>query len=46
VDGVSNDSKKSVDEESKVLLFVIPRVRMAKKVLKTLDNNNGIQKST
>jgi hypothetical protein len=46
VDGVSNNSKKSVDEESKVLLVVIPRVQMVKKALKTLDNNNGVQRST
>jgi hypothetical protein len=43
---VSNDSKKSVDEESKVLLVTTPKTWMAKKALKTLDNNNGVQRST
>jgi hypothetical protein len=46
VDGVSNDSKKSVDEKSNVILVVTPRAQMANKVLKTLDNNNGVQRST
>jgi hypothetical protein len=46
VDGESNDSKKNVDEESKVLLVIIFKVRMAKKTFKTPDNNIGIQKST
>jgi len=46
VDGVLSDSKKNVDEDSKVFLVVTFRARMAKKALKTLDNNNGIQKST
>jgi hypothetical protein len=46
VNGESNDSEKSVDEESKVLLVIIPRVWMSKKALKTPDNNIGIRKST
>jgi len=35
-----------VVEESKITSITTPRVRMAKKALKTHDNNNGIQKST
>jgi hypothetical protein len=35
-----------VDEELKVLLVVILEVRMVKKALKTLDNNNKVQKFT
>jgi hypothetical protein len=46
VNGESNDSKKNVDEESKVLLVIILKVRMVKKALKTPDNNIGIRKST
>jgi len=42
VDGESNDSKKSVDEESKVLSVTTFEAWMAKKALKTFDNNNGI----
>jgi hypothetical protein len=39
VDGESSDLEKNVDEESRVRLVIIPRIQMAKKVLKTLDNN-------
>jgi hypothetical protein len=46
VDGESSDSGKSVDEESKFPSVTTPRVQMAKKALKTLDNNNGVQRST
>jgi hypothetical protein len=46
VDGKSSDLKKSVNEESKVPLVTTPGARMANKVLKTLDNNNGVQRST
>jgi len=46
IDGESNDSKKNVDKESKVLLTIILKVRMAKKAFKTLDNNIGIRRST
>jgi len=35
-----------VGEESKIPLVTIPETRMAKKVLKTPDNNNGIRRST
>jgi hypothetical protein len=46
VDGESRDSEKNVGEESRILSIITPRVRMAKKVLKTPDNNNGVRKST
>jgi hypothetical protein len=39
-------SKKSVDEESKILSVVTLGIWMAKKTLKTHDNNNGVQRST
>jgi hypothetical protein len=35
-----------VGEESKILLVTTPGAWMAKKVLKTLDNNSGIRIST
>jgi hypothetical protein len=41
-----NDLEKSVDEESRVLFVTTPEVRMAKKVLKTPDNNSGVRRST
>jgi len=46
VDDESSDSKKSVGEESRILSVTTPGARMAKKVLKTPDNNSGVQKST
>jgi hypothetical protein len=46
VDGESSDGEKSVDEESKVPLVTILGTWIAKKTLKTHDNNNGIQIST
>jgi hypothetical protein len=45
VDNESSDSKKSMDEESKTLSIFAPKVQMAKKTLKTLDNNSGIRKT-
>jgi hypothetical protein len=46
VDGESSDSKKYMDEESRVPSVITLETQMAKKALKTLDNNNGVQKST
>jgi hypothetical protein len=42
VDNESSDSKKSVGEESRIPSVTIPRARMAKKALKTPNNNNGV----
>jgi len=42
VDDESSDSEKSVGEESRIPLVTTPGTRMAKKVLKTLNNNNGV----
>ncbi len=42
IDDESSDSKKSVGEESKIPSVTTPGARMAKKALKTFDNNNGI----
>jgi hypothetical protein len=38
--------KKSVGEESRILSVTTPRAPMAKKALKTSDNNNGVRRST
>jgi hypothetical protein len=46
VDDESSDSEKNVGEESKILSITTPGARMAKKALKTPDDNNGIQRST
>jgi hypothetical protein len=46
VDDESSDSEKSVGEESIILSIITPGARMAKKALKTSDNNNGIRRST
>jgi hypothetical protein len=46
VDDESNDSEKSVGEESRIPSITTPEVRMAKKALKTPNNNNGVQRST
>jgi len=46
VDDEASDSEKSVGEESKIPLVTTLGARMAKKVLKTLDNNSGIRRST
>ncbi len=42
VDGGLSDLEKSLDEESIILLVTTFKVQMAKKVSKTLDNNNGV----
>jgi hypothetical protein len=46
VDGESSDSEKSEGEESRITLVITPEVRMAKKTLKTPNNNNGVRRST
>ncbi len=46
VDDESSDSEKSVGEESRIPSVTTPRAQMAKKALKTLDNNNGVRRST
>ncbi len=45
VDDESNDSEKSVGEESRIPSVTTLGARMAKETLKTPDNNNGGQKS-
>ncbi len=42
VDDESSDSEKSVGEESRIPSIITPGACMAKKILKTLDNNNGV----
>jgi hypothetical protein len=44
VDDESNDSKNSVGEESRIPLVTTPGVWMARKSLKTPNNNNGVQR--
>jgi hypothetical protein len=46
VDDESNDSKKSVDEESRILLVTTPGAQMANKTLETPNNNNAVRRST
>jgi hypothetical protein len=46
VNDESSDSEKSVGEESKIHSVTTPGARMAKKALKTPNNNNGVRKST
>jgi len=46
VDDELNDLEKSVGEESRIPSVTTLGARMAKKVLKTLDNNSGVQRST
>jgi len=46
VDDESSDSEKSVGEESKIPSVTTPGAQMAKKALKTPDNNNGVRRST
>ncbi len=46
VDDESSDSKKSVGGESRIPSVITPGARMAKKALKTPDNNNGARRST
>jgi hypothetical protein len=45
VNDESSDSEKSVGEESKIPSVTTPGSQMAKKALKT-SNNNGVQRST
>ncbi len=45
-DDESSDSEKNVGEESRIPSVTTPGARMAKKVLKTPNNNNGVQRST
>jgi hypothetical protein len=42
VDDESSDSEKSVGGESRIPSIITLGARMAKKALKTLDNNNGV----
>jgi hypothetical protein len=42
VDDESSDSEKNVGEESRIPSITIPGARIAKKTLKTHDNNNGV----
>ncbi len=42
VDHESSDSEKSVGEELRIPSIITPRAQTAKKVLKTLNNNNGV----
>jgi len=46
VDDESNESNKSVGEESRIPSITTPEAQMAKKALKTDDNNNGVRRST
>ncbi len=46
VDDESSDLEKSVGGESKIPSVTTPGAWMAKKALKTPDNNNGVQRST
>jgi hypothetical protein len=46
VDDELSDSKKNVGEKSQIPLVTTPRARMAKKALKTPDNNNEVRRST
>jgi len=46
VDDESSDSEKNVGEESRIPSITTPEARMAKKALKTPDNNNGVRRST
>jgi hypothetical protein len=46
VDDESSDSEKSVGEESRIPSVTTPEAQMAKKALKTPDNNNGVRRST
>ncbi len=46
VDDESSDSEKSVGGESRIPSVTTPGARMAKKALKTFDNNNGVRRST
>jgi hypothetical protein len=46
VDGESNDSEKSVGEESRIPLVITLGARMVKKALKTPNNHSGMQRYT
>jgi len=46
VDGELNDLEKNVGEKSRVPLVITLRVRIAKKTLKTFNNNSGVRRST
>jgi len=46
LDDESCDLEKNVGEESRIPSIITLRVRMAKKVLKTPNNNNGVRRST
>jgi len=46
VNDESSDSKKSVGEESRIISITTIGTLMAKKALKTPDNNSGIRRST
>jgi hypothetical protein len=46
VDDELSDSEKSVGEESRIPSVTTLGVRMAKKVLKTPNNNSGVRRST
>ncbi len=46
VDDELSDSEMSVGEESRIPSITTLGARMAKKVLKTPNNNNGVQRST
>jgi hypothetical protein len=46
VDDESSDLEKNVGEESRILSITTPEARMAKKALKTFNNNNGVRRST
>jgi hypothetical protein len=46
VDDELSDLEKSVGEKSRILPVTTLKVRMAKKALKTPDNNNGVRIST
>jgi len=46
VDDESSDLKKSVREESRIPSVTTPRAWMAKKTLKTSNNNSGVRRST
>jgi hypothetical protein len=46
IDDELSDLEKNVGEESRIPLVTTPGARMAKKDLKTPDNNNGVRRST
>jgi hypothetical protein len=46
VDDELSDSEKSVGGESRIPSVTTPGAQMAKKALKTPDNNNGVRRST